>query len=111
MLPRGRACVVIDVLEAASLEFADAAAWYEERTTGLGERFLDELVDAFDLIERMPLAGSPWLFTGIPAGTRHVPLQTFRHSVVYVTDPRVVVVAVAHARREPHYWIDRLSAV
>jgi hypothetical protein len=59
----------------------------------------------------MPLAGSPWLLPGIPAGTRHVPLHTFPHSAVYVTEPRVVVIAVAHGSREPEYWIDRLTDV
>ena len=68
---------MIDVLEAAALEFEDSAAWYDARTRGLGERFLIGLRDTFDLIEQMPLAGSPWLLRGIPAGTRHVPLHAF----------------------------------
>jgi len=105
----GLASVVIEVLEPAALEFEAAAAWYEQRTRGLGARFLDELEDTFDLIEQMPLAGSPWLLPEIPPGTRHVPLRTFPHSVVYVTEPRVVVVAVVHGSRDPEYWIDRLG--
>ena len=104
-----RVSVVVELLEPAALEFEAAAVWYEERARGLGGRFLDELQEAFALIEQMPLAGSPWLLPGIPSGTRHVPLHTFPQSVVYVTDPRLVVVAVVHGSRQPEYWIDRLG--
>ena len=102
---------MIDVLEAATLEFIDAAVWYEERAPGLGERFLTEIQAVFELIAIMPMAGSPWLLRGVPEGTRHVPLKAFRHSVVYVTEPRLVVVAVMHSSRQPRYWIDRLQGV
>ena len=99
---------MVEILEAAALEFEHSAVWYEARAQGLGERFLDELRSVFALIEQLPLDDSPWLLAGIPDGTRHVPLQTFPHSVVYVTVPRLVVVAVVHGSREPRYWIDRL---
>jgi toxin ParE1/3/4 len=93
---------VPDILAAASLELADAAQWYESHRTGLGSRFLDEVRDGFERIQRMPLAGSPWLHAAIPAGTRRVVLQTFPYSIVYVTEPRVVVVAVFSSR--PGAW-------
>jgi ParE toxin of type II toxin-antitoxin system, parDE len=100
---------VLEVLEAASLELSEAAAWYDDRVTGLGDRFLSEVREAFDFIARYPAAGSPWLLAGIPPGVRHVPLRIFPYSVVYVMDPRLVVVAVAAASQEPTYWIDRLD--
>lgn len=31
-----------EILRAASVEMAEAAAWYDERVAGLGERFLSE---------------------------------------------------------------------
>jgi toxin ParE1/3/4 len=102
---------VLEVLEAASSELADAGEWYEERVAGLGDRFLSEVRVAFDLIVRHPALGSPWLLQGIPPGVRHVPLHSFPYAVVYVTDPRVVVVAVAHTSQKPTYWIDRLDDI
>ena len=98
-----------EILIAASVEMADAAEWYESYQVGLGDRFLDEVRDGFDRIDRMPLAGSPWTYRSIPDGTRRVVLLTFPYSIVYVTDPRIVVVAIAHASREPTYWIDRVE--
>lgn len=100
---------MLEILEAASLEFAEAGDWYEGRVAGLGDRFLDEAQSAFAFVSEYPLLGSPWLLKGIPPGVRHVPLSTFPYSVVYVLEPRLVVVAVAAAAQEPTYWIDRLD--
>ena len=100
-----------ELLVAAALELADAAQWYDSHQAGLGGRLLDEARDAFDRIDRMPLAGSPWLHAAVPDGTRRVVLLTFPYTVVYVTDPRTVVVAIAHAKRRPTYWIDRLDGI
>ena len=96
-------------LEAASFELADAANQYETARAGYGHVFLDQVQEAFDFIDRFPLLGSPWLLDGIPEGVRRVVLRTFPYSIVYVTDPLPVVVAIAHASKEPHYWIDRLD--
>jgi hypothetical protein len=81
------------------------------RVGGLGERFLSEVQQALNLIEERPEAGSPWLLQGIPAGVRHVPLRTFRFSIVYVLSPRPIVIAVAHGSQKPTYWIDRLDEI
>lgn len=88
-----------------------AALGNDERAVGLGDRFLDEAESAFSLIERNQELGGLWLLEGIPPGVRHFPLQTFPYSIVYVLEPRLVVVAVAHASKEPRYWIDRLDAL
>lgn len=44
---RGYRLVVAEILLAASAEMAEAAAWYDERVSGLGERFLGEAEAAF----------------------------------------------------------------
>lgn len=91
-LPRA----ALEILEVASLELDDASGWYEERVAGLGDRFLDEVQGAFDLVTGNPLLGSPWLLKGIPPGVRHIPLKTFPYSVI---------------SKEPLYWIDRLDEI
>ncbi|MEP7009052.1 MAG: type II toxin-antitoxin system RelE/ParE family toxin [Acidobacteriota bacterium] len=102
---------MLDLLDAASFELSDASDWYEGRAEGLGGRFLDEARNAFSLIEEYPALGGPWLLEGVPPGVRHFPLQTFPYSIVYVLEPRVVVIAVANASQEPKYWIDRLDDI
>ena len=48
-----------EVLLAASAEMAEAAAWYDERVSGLGERFLGEAEAVFARIDKRPLTGAP----------------------------------------------------
>ncbi len=100
-----------EVLKAASREFDDAVYEYEGRRATYGGRFYDEIERIFDVIDRLPDLGPPWLLDGIPEGVRHVPLRAFPYDVVYITDPRVVVVAMRCTHRDPTYWIDRLDEV
>jgi toxin ParE1/3/4 len=86
-----------------------AAVEYESWRFGYGGRFLDEVQAAFSFIDRFPLLGSPWLLVGVPEGVRRVVLRAFPYSIVYVTDPRPIVVAIAHGSTQPLYWIDRLN--
>lgn len=101
---------VPEVLDATSRELAANAVWYEERRSGYGSRFIDEAEDIFRLLDESPLLGPPWVLEGVPPGVQHVVLRTFPVSVIYVTDPRVVVVAFLGSQ-EPLYWIDRLDEV
>ena len=97
-----------DVLDAASREMTANAAWYEERRSGYGTLFVDEVVELFNLLDRSPLVGPTWTLEGVPPGVRHLVLQTFPVSIVYVTEPRVVVVAFVGSQN-PLFWIDRLG--
>lgn len=90
---------------------AEAAEWYAARVDGLGERFLLETEAAFARIDETPLTGSPWTHRRLPADVRRLFLRSFPYSVVYIVEPRVVIVAVAHLRRRPGYWIKRLSEI
>ncbi|MCB9763899.1 MAG: type II toxin-antitoxin system RelE/ParE family toxin [Alphaproteobacteria bacterium] len=93
---------------AASREQRLTAAWYDDARIGMGDRFLSDLVDAIELVEQFPEAGGPWLLGMLPDGIRRVRLKRFPYLLVYVTDPRLVAVAIAHERREPGYWLPRL---
>jgi plasmid stabilization system protein ParE len=90
---------------------AEAAAWYDERVRGLGERFLLEVESAFRRIDEGPLMGPPWLHRRAPPGVRRMFVRSFPYSVVYVVEPRLVVVAIAHGRRRPGYWRQRLGTL
>jgi hypothetical protein len=68
---------VTEILLAASLEMAEAAAWYDERVSGLGERFLSEAEGAFARIDETPLTGPPWSHRRLPDGVRRMFLRSF----------------------------------
>ncbi len=89
----------------------EAAAWYDERVAGLGIRFLSEVEAAFARIDEMPLLGPPWLHRRVPAGVRRMLVRSFPYSAVYILEPRLVVVAIAHAHRRPGYWMPRLTGL
>jgi plasmid stabilization system protein ParE len=102
---------VAEILRAASAEMAEAAAWYESRVDRLGERFLREAEAAFARVDEKPLTGSPWKHGRLPDGVRRMFLRSFPYSVIYILEPSVVIVAVAHARRRPGYWVKRLDEI
>lgn len=100
-----------EILLAASAEMGEAAAWYDERVSGLGDRFLAEAEATFARIDEAPLEGPPWTHRRLPDGVRRMFLRSFPFSAVYILEPRLVIVAVAHARRRPGYWVKRLGEV
>jgi len=63
-----------------------------------------EFIEAVELVSENPGVGAPHRHD-----TRRVLLNRFPYAVVYrpLTD-RVMVVAVAHLRRRPVYWAERL---
>jgi len=99
------------ILVAASTEMAETASWYDDGVAGLGERFLPETEAAFARIDEKPLTGPPWKHRRLPEGVRRMFVRSFPDAAVYMVEPRVVVVALAHARQRPGYWLNRLGEV
>lgn len=100
--------VKFDVLPEALGEAIEAAVWYDDRQQSLGTEFLADLQFALDAIR----AGTGSLarletYSG-PHDIRRVLLKRFPYAVVVVCRPEeVAVVAVAHTRRRPLYWLKR----
>ena len=95
---------MIDVHPAASDEAEVAHYWYLERSPVAAARFLEELDRAVSEIGRSPEHGATYLH-----GTRCYLLRRFPYLLVY-HQPRVdvvEVVAVAHGRKRPGYWVKR----
>lgn len=93
----------------ALAEFRADVAWYEDRGAGLGERFeasVDEVVDA---VLDWPESGAVWPgWDSIPV-VRSRRVAGFPYRLVYLVQvTELVVVALAHEKRKPGYWRDRL---
>ena len=92
-------------LTLAQQEVDEAVAWFEERAEGRGVNFLDELDRVVRLVKAYPFA-SPQIDREI----RKRLFARFPYSLIYGIDRnKIVVIAVAHSRRAPHYWADRLK--
>lgn len=89
---------------AAREEFFDAVDYYRAESAQLAIEFIAAVDYASELIASFPELGTPYL-----AGTRRMLVQRFPYSLVYVVDETgTLVVALAHHRRQPGYWRDRL---
>jgi toxin ParE1/3/4 len=87
----------------AADEAEAAERWYRERNETAAARFQRELDRVVDLIAERPEAAPPYV-----GNTRRFLLRRFPFFVVYrVFSQRVQIVAVAHARRRPQYWLQR----
>jgi toxin ParE1/3/4 len=89
----------------ALAELEEQALFYEERSAGLGDRFVSEVEAALALAASMPGVGSPHKY-----GTQRVFPKDFPCAVVYrhLQETDVVqVLAIAPFRRKPGYWRSR----
>ena len=80
-----------------------AREWYRARNAEAGEAFMGELDTAIEQIERAPGQWPPYL-----GDTRRYLFHRFPFFVVFrEANDRIEIVAVAHGRRRPGYWLGR----
>lgn len=90
---------------ADTFELAEAAAWYEQRVYGLGGRLYEAVQKTKTFIRQNPQLGAPHR-----RGTRKRRVSGFPYLIIYREEPdRILIVAIAHGKREPGYWKDRLA--
>ena len=95
----------------ASADLASAGDWYEQQLSGLGLDLADEVHRALDAIAERPATWPLWPGIGEGVGVRRFLLARFPFAVGYIVDGgEVVVLAVAHLRRRPGYWLERLPS-
>ncbi len=92
-------------LTPASEEMVEAAVWYEQRASGLGGAFLDQVEAAAAFVEEYPEAAEE-----LEDGFRRKLLRQFPFGLLYTVEPdEIVIHAVMHLHRRPGYWRDRHS--
>jgi toxin ParE1/3/4 len=88
----------------------DAAVdWYEGQRAGLGAEFFTELRWNLQVIAEAPRATPPW-FGGQARDLelRRLLMERFPFALPYIVlEELVVVLAIAHVRRRPGYWLQR----
>jgi toxin ParE1/3/4 len=95
----------------ADEELRAAARWYERRRPGLGREFLAAIGAAVELIQQHPAGGSrvPKVKRALPA--RRLILRRFPYAVVFLElEVEIRILAFAHHRRRPGYWLRRLRS-
>lgn len=98
----------VRILEEASQEAIEAAAWYEYEQPGLGAEFFAAIDVAIDLIEENLIPLSPLLGKAADTGVKRLILNSFPYDIVVIElSEETVVIAVAHHSRKPGYWRER----
>ena len=98
----------VRVVALAEAEFREAATWYAERDPRVAERFTDEVRRTLELIATFPQIGSRVPGIDDP-DVRRLPIQKFPYHAVFARLPDgIEVVAIAHDRRRPAYFLSRL---
>ena len=87
-------------------EIDEAVAWFDEQVEGKGTEFLDELDRVIRRVKAYPFAS-----TQIEPDIRKCLFARFPYSLIYgIEEQAIVVIAVAHFRRTPRYWMDRVES-
>ena len=93
----------IKFLEEAEEELIGQIDYYEDKVSGLGIDFYNEVKEAVFMIE-----ASPQVWPVKRYKCRRFVLSRFPFTIHYYIKESVIwIVAVANTSREPHYWKDR----
>jgi plasmid stabilization system protein ParE len=88
----------------ALAEMEATVEWYRARSHRAAADFLFALRFAMNQISTDPLR-----FPAYSPGTRRMVLRRFPYLIVFHwTESEINVIAVAHGRRKPGYWRDRI---
>jgi len=91
-------------------ELAEASAWYAAQRPELAEWFLEEAASALRSVQTRP-SSFPRL-RDLPSDlpVRRALLSKFPYAVLFLElADDVRIVAVAHLKRDPEYWLNRLE--
>lgn len=95
----------------AADEFDDAVRWYEAQEYGIGHKLVDRAQQTRRDIAQLPDAGRP--FETVDDGTviRSRAVRGYPNRILYSIESGVIVIlAHAHERRKPGYWLHRLHS-
>jgi len=98
--------VNVRFLSLTEQEIDEAVAWFDEQVEGKGTDFLDELDRVIRRVKAYPFAS-----TQIEPDIRRCLFARFSYSLIYgIEEQTIVVIAVAHYRRRPRYWVERVES-
>ncbi len=90
----------------ATRDQRESFAWYAQESPDTALRFLDAVENAYERI-----ADHPSRFPRFSRNTRRLVLQAFPFSVIYrQLETDIQIIAVAHHKRRPGYWKNRIDS-
>lgn len=96
--------MIISFLDPAQSEFDRAIDYYDERRSGLGLEFAEEVDQALGRINNYPEAWSP-----LSPRIRRCLVNRFPYSVIYeVRSEVIIIVAIQNHHQKPEGWRTRI---
>jgi hypothetical protein len=93
----------IEFLDEAQFELDDAIEYYNNELEGLGDEFLQEVLNALERIVDYPSAWHP-----LSKNTRRCQTKRFPYGLIYTKlENLILIISVSNLHREPHHWQDR----
>jgi toxin ParE1/3/4 len=91
----------------ARLEVRAAAAWYRERSREAARGFVAVIDEGIQAVREHPGAWPTWRGR---EDVRRRSVRRFPYSIIYAVEgDAVVILAIAHHRRRPGYWLPRVG--
>jgi len=91
------------ILSEASEELEACVSYYNSQRSNLGSEFFAEFERTAERILKLPNAAHT-----VGEDVRSKPIHRFPFYVLYRSlEDEITIVAVAHRRRQPRYWLDR----
>ncbi|NLS92356.1 MAG: type II toxin-antitoxin system RelE/ParE family toxin [Planctomycetaceae bacterium] len=94
----------IDFHPEATSELEESVDWYKEHSRSAEHGFILAVESAILKIKR-----DPERFPRLDARCQSCNVETYPFQIVFRNDGgRILIIAIAHAKRRPKYWRDRL---
>jgi plasmid stabilization system protein ParE len=93
----------------AEADIDEAYEWYERRSLGLGDRFLDAVEEAIGFVRESPQR-FPAMHREPDMTIRRALVDRFPYGVFFIWDETAnatSVIACMHARQDPRRWLRR----
>jgi plasmid stabilization system protein ParE len=91
--------LAVDLLPAARYDFQESFDWYARQSPETAARFTKAVDTALKYV-----ATDPQRFAVVRDRYRECPVKRFPFRII---ENRILVLAIAHAKRRPSYWKDR----
>jgi plasmid stabilization system protein ParE len=101
--------VRVELHPEAHAELRAAAVWYDEQRPRLGDEFIAEVSTVLDRIGEASASFPVWPGTSAaPLSIRRAVANRFPYVIAFEAHSKhILVLAIAHAKRRPLYWLSR----
>jgi len=95
----------IRFLEEAKYELDDAIDYYNFESPGLGDQFLQEVLNSLDRIVNYKDA-----WHQLSENTRRCQTRRFPYGLIYsALEEEILIISVSNLHREPNHWKNRIK--